>query len=148
MNQSWTEHGGPLAHLSADEAAAQGVTVVVTLGSDGRKPHLGYAVTGEAASPDDRQQAAAAVGLAVERLVFMEQVHGAGIAVVGDDDAGAGLERRATTIAGADAMVTRSSQIALVGLSADCPLGVLWETASGLTAIAHAGWRGTARPRV
>jgi len=71
----------------------------------------------------------------------MEQVHGAVIAVVGRDDAGAGLHGRDTTIAGTDAMVTHSSGIALVGLSADCPLVALWDTASGLSAMAHAGWR-------
>ena len=144
MPRSWTSHEGAFAYLSADDADSHGVAVIVTTGSESSKPDLGYASTGEAVSPEARRAVAEALGLEAESLVFMEQVHGAGIAVVGRDDAGRGLGRRETTVAGADAMVTSSSQIALVGLSADCPLVALWDTGSDLLAIAHAGWRSLA----
>ncbi|NIA22478.1 MAG: hypothetical protein GWP05_11060, partial [Anaerolineaceae bacterium] len=98
MPRSWTSHDGGFAYLSADDGDSHGVAVIVTTGSESSKPDLGYASAGEAISPEARRSVAEALGLEAECLVFMEQVHGAGIAVVGRDDAGRGLGRRETTV--------------------------------------------------
>ena len=79
---------------------------------------------------------AAAAGLAVESLVFAEQVHGSGVAVVR-----APVPR---PVAGVDALVTSTPGLGLVVLSADC-LGVLLvDPAAGVAAAAHAGRQGLA----
>ncbi len=82
----------------------------------------------------NRHLFAAAAGVAVEFLVFAEQVHGSGVAVVRAPGARA--------VAGVDALVTATPGLGLVVLSADC-LGVLLvDPAAGVAAAAHAGRRG------
>ena len=72
--------------------------------------------------------------MAVDFLVFAEQVHGSAVAVVR-----APVPR---AVAGVDALVTATPGLALVVLSADC-LGVLLvDPAAGVAAAAHAGRRG------
>ena len=77
---------------------------------------------------------AAAAGVAVDSLVFAEQVHGSGVAVV-----------RAPVpqaVAGVDALVTSTPGLGLVVLSADC-LGVLLvDPSAGVAAAVHAGRKG------
>jgi YfiH family protein len=107
-------------------------------------PHLGYDQADRAANSDDRRRLAEAVGMAPDGLVFMEQVHGGKVVVVDNSRGGAGLHRRRDAVAAADAMVTRATSVALVALSADCPLVGFWDAAAGAAAVAHAGWRGLA----
>lgn len=82
---------------------------------------------------ENRARAAAAVGLAPERLVFAEQVHGNAVALVGGP---------VTTPPVADALVTRTPGLALAVLVADCVPVLLADAEAGVVAVAHAGRRG------
>ena len=143
MEMQWLQHGEPLPGLEARGPQADGVAVFVTTGDGRRKPELGYDADGRAASPRERELLAAALGLDGSRLVFMEQVHGGMATAVDESAAGAGVESRATAVRGADALVTACGELALVGLSADCPLVALWDSDGAVCAVAHAGWRST-----
>jgi hypothetical protein len=143
MEMKWLQHVSPLPGLEASGPQADGAAVFVTTGDGRRKPELGYDANGRAVSPQDRALLAAALGLDGSRLVFMEQVHGGQATAVDESAAGSGLELRATAVRGADALVTASGAVALVGLSADCPLVALWDTGGAVCAVAHAGWRST-----
>src|SRR5690349_745600 len=52
--------------------------------------------------------------------VVAEQVHGAAVAVVGAGEAGRGWEKRESSVAGTDALVTREAGVPLAILVADC----------------------------
>ena len=140
----WHQRTAPLPHALLDVDTGPGARVVVTLADRHRRPDLDYVADGTAASPEDRRRLASALDLEPHRLVFMEQVHGIQVADVVSDHAGAGLAGRATSVPGADAMVAGDRSLALVGLSADCPLVALWDGRAGLAGLAHAGWRGLA----
>jgi len=80
------------------------------------------------------------VGVAADRTVFMEQVHGTAVGLAVATDAGRGLTAHADAIAGVDALVTAEPELALVVLTADCvPVLLAGERAVG---AAHAGRRG------
>lgn len=80
------------------------------------------------------------IGLPAGRTVFMEQVHGAAVGVVGAADAGRGLVQHADAVPGVDALVTTEPELALAVLTADCvPVLLVGDRAVG---AAHAGRRG------
>ena len=83
---------------------------------------------------DNRERVARAVGLDQDALVFAEQVHGAGVAVV--DRARGGF------IPGVDALVTATPGLGLVVLAADCLPVLLADPRAGVVAAAHAGRQG------
>jgi polyphenol oxidase len=81
----------------------------------------------------NRAAVAAAVGLAPERLVFMDQVHGNEVVLVSEP-----LHAPPR----ADALVTRTPGLALVVMVADCVPVLLADAAAGVVAAAHAGRKG------
>lgn len=85
-----------------------------------------------------------ASGLNSSLAVIAQQVHGASVAVVSEDDAGCGCFSHADAIPGVDALVTRSKNLPLMCFSADCLLLGLSDPKAGVLAILHAGWRGMA----
>lgn len=93
---------------------------------------------------ENRSRVCKATGVSLDRLVLAEQVHGAGVAVVGDADAGRGARDPEEAVRGADALVTQSGVIAIGALGADCPLVILADGDARALGIAHSGWRGTA----
>ena len=74
------------------------------------------------------------VGVAVDRLITMDQVHGTTVAVV-DGPGPAPV---------ADALVTRAPDVALAVLVADCVPLLMVDAESGVAAAVHAGRRGLA----
>jgi polyphenol oxidase len=74
----------------------------------------------------------------VRELVFAEQVHGPGVAVV-DRASGRG---RTGGLTGVDALVTAEPGLGLVVLAADCLPVLLADPAAGVVAVAHAGRQG------
>jgi polyphenol oxidase len=83
------------------------------------------------------------VGLDTTAAVFMEQVHGAGVAVVAGGDRGRGLTDHADAVAGADALVTTERDLGLVVMVADCVPVLLAVPDRGVAAV-HAGREGVA----
>ena len=74
------------------------------------------------------------LGTTADRLVAMEQVHGADVVTVE-------VPMRPPV---ADALVTAVPDLWLTVLAADCVPLVLADPAAGLVGVAHAGWRGFA----
>jgi purine-nucleoside/S-methyl-5'-thioadenosine phosphorylase / adenosine deaminase len=93
---------------------------------------------------ENRRRLAAALGASLDDLVFARQVHGAGVAVVGDADRGSGAYSLDDAIGGVDALVTTTPGVILAILTADCLPVVLHDPVAGVLACVHAGWRGTA----
>jgi len=83
----------------------------------------------------NRARAARTIGVEPDRLVGLMQVHGADVVRV---------TRPWTTGDGprADAMVTNRPGVALGIITADCAPILLADNDAGVTAAAHAGWRG------
>ncbi|UUU34565.1 peptidoglycan editing factor PgeF [Streptomyces sp. CA-210063] len=95
--------------------------------------NLGGAVGDDAdAVTTNRELAAKSLGLEPDRVVWMNQVHGADVAVVegpwGSDD-----------IPSVDAIVTTRRGLALAVLTADCVPVLLTDPVAGVAAAAHAG---------
>lgn len=69
------------------------------------------------------------------KMLRAQQVHGAAVAMVGADSP--------AVIPAVDGLVTTASDIALEVHVADCVPLLFVDPASGISAVAHAGWRGT-----
>jgi hypothetical protein len=82
----------------------------------------------------NRARAARELGVAVDRLVWMEQVHGATVTVVDGP--------RESPVPASDAMVTATPGLVLGVLAADCVPVLLADPVAGVVAAAHAGREG------
>lgn len=85
----------------------------------------------QAAVEENRGRLAAHVGLPVERVLYVDQVHGNAVAV-----AGGPWPAQAPR---ADALVTRVPDLALAVLVADCVPVMLGDRHAGVVGVAHAG---------
>src|SRR3954447_14945737 len=79
----------------------------------------------------NRERLARELGVAGERLVWMTQVHGAGVTLVDGP--------RETPVADTDALVTATPGLVLCVLVADCVPVLLADSAAGVVAAVHAG---------
>ncbi len=86
---------------------------------------------------ENRRRVLAALGLDPQRLVGAEQVHGAGVAVVGPADAGR------PPIPATDGLVTAEAGLFLFVQVADCYPVVVFDGRQRVVGLAHCGWRGT-----
>ncbi|MBC8136906.1 MAG: peptidoglycan editing factor PgeF [Fibrella sp.] len=91
---------------------------------------------------ENRARVAEMLGFDLDRMVCAEQVHGGSVAVVSSLDAGRGATVLAEAIPGVDALVTNDRRVLLALFFADCVPVFLTDEQRGVTAIAHAGWRG------
>lgn len=94
-----------------------------------------------APDPTARGGVGAAIGVEPDELVFMDQVHGAAVTVVGVDDRGRGLTDQSDAIAACDALVTFDVDVALVVLVADCVPVIISDPGRAVAAV-HAGRAG------
>jgi YfiH family protein len=85
----------------------------------------------------NRKRLAAAVGLAQDRLIWMDQVHGDRVERV---DA-----PRDTPVADADGLVTTTPRLALAVVTADCVPVLMADARAGVVAAVHAGRVGAQR---
>ena len=92
----------------------------------------GYVGDDEAAVAENRRRLAGVLGLPGERLVVMDSVHGAEVAVVASPG----------VVPGVDALLTQEPDLAIVALGADCVPIVLIGDDDRTVAVAHCGWRG------
>jgi YfiH family protein len=128
-----------------------GASVAVTTRDGGvstgpyRSLNLGLHVGDDPGSVvENRRRAAGSFGARLDEVVFAEQVHGAAVAVVGNDDRGRGTTSLEGAVEATDALVTATPGLTLAILVADCvPIALLDPEARVLAAV-HAGWRGTA----
>ena len=90
----------------------------------------------------NRRAALEASGLAPERAVFLQQVHGQAILEAGEAEAGRGLAAWGDGLPACDAVFTRQKGLGLAIGQADCLAVLLVDRDAGLLGLAHAGWRG------
>ena len=83
---------------------------------------------------ENRRHLARRIGLPADRVVFMNQVHGSEVAVIEHPDPARPPE--------ADGLVTRTADVALAVLVADCVPVLLADARAGVVGVAHAGRRG------
>ncbi len=121
-----SDRGVRLAFTGRDAAAAGGNVSLVIGGGDVRR---------------NRAAATGLVGASPSETVFMAQVHGGEVAVVGAADRGRGADDHALAVPGVDALVTREPGVALAVLAADCVPVLLVDPGRGVGAV-HAGRRG------
>jgi YfiH family protein len=82
---------------------------------------------------ENRRRVARAANVTASHLVFTQQVHGSAVNVINAPGSFVG-----------DALVTRSRDLALVVLGADCIPLLVADSFSEQLAVIHAGWRGLA----
>jgi hypothetical protein len=82
----------------------------------------------------NRSRVAQSIGVAIEALVGVHQIHSADVTTVEGP-----LPQRPR----ADAMVTRVPGLALSILTADCQPALFSDAEAGVVGAAHAGWKGT-----
>lgn len=87
-----------------------------------------------AAVAANRARVAAGLGVGEDRLVWMDQVHGRGVAVVDGAQEG--------PLPGTDAVVTATPGLVLCVLVADCVPVLLTDPVAGVVAAVHAGRKG------
>jgi YfiH family protein len=83
---------------------------------------------------ENRRRLARRIGLPADRVVFMNQVHGGEVVVLDHPDPARPPE--------ADGLVTRTVDLALAVLVADCVPVLLADAGAGVVGVAHAGRRG------
>jgi hypothetical protein len=137
--------------LRWEEAGRHGAVVAVTTRHGGRSSapydglNLGLHVGDDPADVvENRSRAALGFGVSLDDLVFARQVHGATPSLVGPDDRGRGTRSEGDAVPDTDIIVTRSRQVTLAILVADCLPLALVDPEAGVVAAVHAGWRGTA----
>lgn len=77
-----------------------------------------------------------------DKLVSLEQVHGANIVKAGPEDSGKGARSRADEIKGTDAVMTDTPGVVLAIRTADCAPLFFLDPRHRAIGMAHIGWRG------
>ena len=140
VTSSVRERTGLLVH-SIDELARWGVDAFVTDRGGGvsvgpyASLNLGLHVGDEPAHVyENRRRVAASIGVGVDRLVIVRQVHSSTVAIA----------EESTPETEADVVTTTGTDLAIAVLVADCVPVVLCDEESTRVSVAHAGWRGLA----
>jgi purine-nucleoside/S-methyl-5'-thioadenosine phosphorylase / adenosine deaminase len=130
---SLTPHGEPPRYFTFPALAAAGLPHASTT-----RHCPGVTSPSEPTSPftPGARETLAAAGLDLARVAYARQVHGADVAH--------GLTR--SGVAGAvDVLSTAIRGMPLAIFTADCLAITLWDPEAGALALAHVGWRGTAK---
>jgi len=98
----------------------------------------------ELPSPDAWQMLASAIGVALDHVVSLNQVHGREVVIVRESVACETLRQMQKEPPHADALISDAPDVALVVRAADCVPLLIGDNRTGGAAAVHAGWRGTA----
>ncbi len=93
---------------------------------------------------ENHKRLAHAVNVPIDNFVFCRQVHGGNVAVVTEQQRGAGVYARETALADTDAMITNEANLCLSVLVADCVPILLYDPVKNAIGAVHSGRRGTA----
>ena len=91
----------------------------------------------------NRSLFAAAVGINPEAVVTAQQVHEDTITIVSADDRGSGAKDYSRAFSSTDALATTEPGVPLMLFFADCVPVLFFDPVRRVTAISHAGWKGT-----
>ena len=128
-----TAHGEPPRYFTFPALAAAGLPHASTT-----RHFPGVTSPAEPTAPftAEARESLGAVGLDLSRVAYARQMHGADVA-------------HAITRGGAagevDVLSTRARGVPLAIFTADCLAITLWDAEAGALALAHVGWRGTAK---
>ncbi len=139
MTSRLVGHGDPTAYFSFRSLTALGVPNATTTRHCPGVTSFAEPIVPEAPKPPFRSEASdvlGAAGLDLSRVSYARQVHGADAARVPAGGGFAGL---------VDILVTDERAAPLAIFTADCLAIVLYDPSAGALAVAHVGWRGTAR---
>jgi YfiH family protein len=128
-----TGHGEPPRYFTFPALAAAGLPHASTT-----RHCPGVTSPSQPTSPftGEARETLAAAGLDLARVAYARQVHGADVAH--------GITRGG--VAGAvDVLSTAERGMPLAVFTADCLALTLWDAGAGALALAHVGWRGTAK---
>jgi YfiH family protein len=98
----------------------------------------------ELPSPESWRKLAPSAGVAPDRFITLNQVHGRRVVTIPRGIDGAALVGLQTNRPDADGVVSAEPDIALVVRAADCVPLLMADRRTGVVAAVHAGWRGTA----
>lgn len=132
------------------EFAARGVKhgISTRLGGRSKQPFANLNLglhTGDDAETvwHNRQAFCQALGLAAEKVVTAEQVHGDVVQRVTKTDAGRGARYYHEAIGGIDALITNVPNLPLMLFFADCVPVLIFDPVTQAIGVSHAGWKGT-----
>ncbi|MNM14130.1 Laccase domain protein [compost metagenome] len=91
----------------------------------------------------NRETVAGTLGFALKDWTCGEQVHGADIAVVREEDRGKGSLDRSSAFQNTDGLLTNVPGVLLTSFYADCVPLYFCDPVVGAVGLAHAGWKGT-----
>jgi hypothetical protein len=128
-----TPHGEPPCYFTFPALAAAGLPHASTT-----RHCPGVTSPSEPTSPftPGACQTLAAAGLDLSRVAYARQVHGADVAHA---------VTRAGVAGAVDVLSTAERGVPLAIFTADCLAITLWDADAGALALAHVGWRGTAK---
>jgi len=92
---------------------------------------------------ENRMRVATVMGIAAERFVYLQQVHGVNVARATARDTGGGGNRPGAEFAASDGVFTTEKEMVLAVLTADCVPCAIALPSAGVVAMLHAGWKGT-----
>lgn len=92
---------------------------------------------------ENRRRACTLLGASLDDLVAGQQVHGAGVAVVGEAKRGAGSRQYSSALPDTDALITDRPGLVLASFYADCVPVYLLDPRRRAAGLVHAGWQGT-----
>jgi YfiH family protein len=116
-----------------------GIANTTRLGGVSKKPfdsfNLGlHVIDNKIDVEHNRLKFASTLGLSVDNMIYMNQIHGSDVVVVNE---------MLPDVPTCDAMVTNLPNLALCVLTADCIPIILVDNKNNAIAAVHAGWRGT-----
>lgn len=115
----------------------------VTAAFSGRRYKMNFTPTGsKPVVIASRKHFCDLMGVPFERMVCLEQVHGANIVRVMPGDAGRGAKSQEETIPGCDAAITNDKTVVLSVRTADCAPVFFMDPVKRAIGLAHIGWRG------
>lgn len=115
---------------------------------DGRNPYSGvnlcdYVGDDALRVLDARIMLAMQLGVDLDAVVMPRQTHSCNVAVIDTHFMDNDIDRQEQALEGVDALVTTLPGVVIGVNTADCVPIVLADEATGVIAVAHAGWRGT-----
>jgi len=140
----------PAGWIDAGRLLGEGIGLLFTDREGGISPppyhscNLSYR-SGDAAEnvSANRKTVAAVMGLAPERFVYLEQVHGVAVKRAAADNVDETGHGGRGELAETDGVYTAETGMVLAVLTADCVPLALSVPSAGIVAMLHAGWRGT-----
>ena len=108
------------------------------------KLNFGYHVGDDPALvTENRQRFGDRIGIAPDKWIAGEQVHGNQVKSVSQVDRGRGALDYESAISGVDGLLTNETDCLLTACFADCTPIFFWSEKCSAVGLAHAGWKGT-----